>query len=68
MTMTSARPPAKMGRPTTEPCQPVMVRLREPLNSLLDEWIARQIDRPTRPEAMRRLAALALAVSAGKAP
>ena len=68
MTMTSARPPAKIGRPTTEPCQPVMVRMREPLNSLLDEWIAQQIDRPTRPEAMRRLTALSLAAFAEKEP
>jgi hypothetical protein len=42
--------------------------VREPLNSLLDKWIGEQIDRPTRPEAMRRLTALALAAFAEKAP
>jgi hypothetical protein len=43
-----------------------MVRVREPLNSLLDEWRAQQIDRPSRPEAVRRLAALSLAAFAEK--
>jgi hypothetical protein len=57
----STRPRAKLGRPSLEPSRPVMVRVREPLNSLLDEWIGHQIDRPSRPEAVRRLAAQALA-------
>jgi hypothetical protein len=41
-----------------------MVRMHEPLASRLDEWIAQQIERLSRPEAMRRLAALALAAAA----
>jgi hypothetical protein len=61
MTMTSARPPAKRGRPPAGTCQLAMVRLREPLRQLLDEWRSQQIDRPSRPEAVRRLAAQALA-------
>jgi hypothetical protein len=44
----------------------VTVRLRSPLGSLLDEWREQQLDRPGRPEALRRLAALALAASAEK--
>jgi hypothetical protein len=68
MTVTPAhnRPPARRGRPPGEPYQPVTVRVREPLNSLLDGWRAEQIDRPGRPEALRRLAALALAALAEK--
>jgi hypothetical protein len=45
-----------------------MVRVREPFSTLLDLWIAGQVDRPSRPEAMRRLTALALAAFAEKAP
>lgn len=64
MTMISARPrgrPAGASGPIKPPCQSVVVRVREPMNSRLDEWIAHQLDRPTRPEAMRRLTAQALA-------
>jgi hypothetical protein len=72
MTMTSSvspltnRPPAKLRRPPLDPSRGVMVRVREPLGSLLDQWRAQQIERPSRPEALRRLAALALAASAEK--
>jgi Arc/MetJ-type ribon-helix-helix transcriptional regulator len=38
-----------------------MVRLHEPMDSLIDEWIARRLERPSRPDAIRRLLALALA-------
>jgi hypothetical protein len=64
MTMTSASPRARRGRPATGVGLPVMVRMHEPLASRLDEWIAQQIERLSRPEAMRRLAALALAAAA----
>jgi hypothetical protein len=59
-------PPAKLGRPPLDPSRGVMVRVREPLCSLLDQWRGQQIERPSRPEALRRLAALALAASAEK--
>ena len=59
-------PPAKMGRPPLDASRGVMVRVREPLCSLLDEWRAQHIERPSRPEALRRLAALALAAAAEK--
>jgi hypothetical protein len=66
MTMTSAAstnpPRKKMGRPPTgRAVRAVMVRLHEPMDSLIDEWIARRLERPSRPDAIRRLLALALA-------
>jgi hypothetical protein len=60
------QPTTKMGRPPLDPSRGVMVRLRQPLYGLLDQWRARQIERPSRPEALRRLAALALAASVEK--
>jgi hypothetical protein len=68
MTMTTRALPIKRGRPIGGLYTPVTVRVREPLNSRLNEWIDRQIDRPTRPEAMRRLTAQALAAFDSKAP
>jgi hypothetical protein len=55
-----------MGRPPTGLGRAVMVRLHEPLVSLLDEWRGRHIERPSRPEAIRRLAASALAAATEK--
>ena len=43
--------------------QPTMVRLREPLANQIDRWIERQNEFLSRPEALRRLAKLGLAVS-----
>jgi hypothetical protein len=62
----TTRPTAKLGRPPLDPGLGVMVRMREPLCSLIDQWRAQQIERPSRPEALRRLAALALAASGEK--
>ena len=65
----TTRPPAKLGRPPLDASRGVMVRVREPLCSALDEWRAQHIERPlSRPEALRRLAALALAAAAEKEP
>jgi hypothetical protein len=66
MPMTAIIPPTKRGRPPARlglirRGPQVLVRLREPFNSLLDEWIAQRAERLTRPEALRRLAAFALA-------
>jgi hypothetical protein len=67
MTMTSDRPSTRRGRPPgitgpiKPPYQAVVVRVRAPMDSLLDEWRGQQLDRPTRGEAMKRLAAQALA-------
>jgi hypothetical protein len=49
------------GRPrTTGVGEPLLVRLHEPLLSKIDDWAELQPDRPTRPEAIRRLVAQAL--------
>lgn len=53
-------PPARMGRPPTGRGEQVAVRVHPPMMSVLDEWRDRQIERLSRPEAMRRLAAMAL--------
>ena len=37
----------------------VVVRIHDPLLAAIDEWCAKQLDRPTRAEALRRLAAQA---------
>ena len=51
----------KTGRPaSTGPGKQVVVRLHEPILSALDEWCLEQPDRPSRAEAMRRLAGRAL--------
>jgi hypothetical protein len=50
----------KMGRPRVD-ATPLTLRLHPSLLSNLDSWIASQPDpKPTRPEAIRRLIALAL--------
>ena len=40
--------------------EPVLVRLKPSMAKLLDEWRRDQVDIPTRAEALRRLAAMAL--------
>jgi hypothetical protein len=40
---------------TTGPGEAVMVRLHPPLLTDLDNWISNHEDRPSRPEAIRRL-------------
>jgi hypothetical protein len=47
---------------------PVMVRLLPEQATSLDDWREKQIDRPGRPEAIRRLIAQALAIAAPSAP
>lgn len=56
----SIRPPVKMGRPVTGAGRAVMVRLHQPFNSLIDEWRAHHLERPSRPDAIRRLLTLGL--------
>jgi len=58
----------KPGPPrTTGKGEQVVVRLHNPLLTALDEWCAAQLDRPTRAEALRRLAARGLASEAAPA-
>ena len=47
---------------------PVMVRLLPEQATSLDDWREKQIDRPGRPEAIRRLIAQAFAIAAPSAP
>jgi hypothetical protein len=47
---------------------PVMVRLLPEQAASLDDWRDKQIDRPGRPEAIRRLIAQAFAIAAPSAP
>jgi hypothetical protein len=55
----------KVGRPrATGPGEQVVVRLHEPMISLIDEWCAAQLDRPTRAEALRRFAIIVLKAAA----
>jgi hypothetical protein len=55
-------------RPTGKGEQ-VVVRIHNPLLAALDDWCAKQLDTPTRAEALRRLAAQSLAAeSAQPAP
>jgi len=57
--------PRKRGRPATGPARGIMVRMRESDLAVLDEWIAAQPDpKPSRPEAIRRLALGVLRLSA----
>lgn len=51
----------KRGRPRTD-ALPIGLRLPPPLIAALDEWISRQKDAPSRPEAVRRLLAKVLRV------
>jgi hypothetical protein len=48
------------GRPATGKGAPVLVRLQPDALARLDAWIAEQPDKPSRPEALRRLAELGL--------
>jgi hypothetical protein len=45
-----------------------MLRLHRPQIAALEEWIARQNDKPSRPEAIRRLVEKALARAVPKRP
>jgi len=57
--------PKKRGRPkTTGRGEGILLRLHLPQIQALDEWIARQKNEPSRPEAIRRLVEQALASAA----
>jgi hypothetical protein len=49
------------GRPRTGIGKPVGLRLYPELERRVDQWAARQADKPGRPEAIRRLIEIALA-------
>ena len=51
----SIRDAKKRGRPATGIGTPITVRLRDDHLIALDTWIAEQPDKPSRPEAIRRL-------------
>jgi len=51
----TAIPKKKRGPPPTGQGTPIMVRLQPVSLTNLDAWIATQDDRPTRPEAIRRI-------------
>jgi hypothetical protein len=52
------------GRPkTTGRGEGVLLRLHKPLTSAIDDWAKRQDDKPSRPEAIRRLLVRALSTA-----
>jgi hypothetical protein len=50
----------RIGRPATGQGTPIMVRVQDRLLKALDDWIARQSQPMSRPEALRKLAAMQL--------
>jgi hypothetical protein len=50
------------GRPRTGIGKPVGLRLYPDLEQQIDAWASKQVDKPGRPEAIRRLLELALAI------
>jgi hypothetical protein len=54
------------GRPRTGIGKPVGLRLYPDLERRVDDWASKQSDKPGRPEAIRRLLGLALAIEAKK--
>jgi hypothetical protein len=50
----------KRGPPATGKGEPIMVRIQPDRLKEIDAWIAYQEDKPSRPEAIRRLVALSL--------
>jgi len=58
-----SRKPKKRGARARGKGKPISVRLQRTPLAALDHWIARQEDRPSRPEAIRRLVEQALAGS-----
>jgi len=61
MAKQTVQPRKRRGPPPTGKGVPVQVRLQPELLARLDGWIAAQEDKPSRPEALRRLASKALA-------
>jgi hypothetical protein len=58
----------KRGPPATGKGEPIMVRIQPDGLMALDGWIKRQDDKPTRPEAIRRLLEKALGGAAAARP
>jgi hypothetical protein len=54
------------GRPRTGIGKPVGLRLYPDLERRIDAWASTQLDKPGRPEAIRRLIEVALAIKAKK--
>jgi hypothetical protein len=54
------------GRPRTGIGKPLGLRLYPDLERRLDAWASKQPDKPSRPEAIRRLIELGLAAKVGK--
>ena len=54
------------GRPRTGIGKPVGLRLYPDLERRLDAWVSKQPDKPGRPEAIRRLIEVALAIKGEK--
>ena len=64
---TPAKKRRKPGPPrTTGPGEQVVVRLHQPLLGAIDDWCESQLDRPTRAEALRRLAVRGLEAEVGE--
>jgi hypothetical protein len=61
MARQSVIPQKKRGPPATGKGTPIMVRIQPHGLTALDGWIERQDDKPSRPEAIRRLVEKALA-------
>jgi Arc/MetJ-type ribon-helix-helix transcriptional regulator len=62
-------PRKKRGPPATGKGEPIVVRMHPPMLAWLDKWIAKQKQPfPSRPEAVRRLVKLGLAVPSDRAP
>jgi hypothetical protein len=59
----------KRGPPPTGKGTPILVRIQPKNLKTLDGWIASQTDKPSRPEAIRRIVEMALSgASSGKVP
>jgi hypothetical protein len=61
-------PKKKVGRPATGKGLGVLVRLQPAHLKALDGWITKQVDRPTRPQAIRRLVELGLKAAGASKP
>ena len=62
------KPRKKPGRPATGRGEQVQVRIKPDLMEQLDAWRGRDADRPSRPEAIRRLMEIGLKAKGGGKP
>ena len=60
--------PKKRGRPATDRGLQISMRWQDPDLEMIDDWIARQNDPLTRPEAIRRLVEIGLTVKTKATP